>query len=63
MVGAVTRAGGAVRRSYIEITDVKMGYQDMKLLSGIAGLTLTGVVALASANAADMYRAPGLRRG
>jgi outer membrane immunogenic protein len=30
----------------------------MKLLSGILGLTLTSVVALASANAADMYRAP-----
>jgi len=30
----------------------------MKLLSGIAGLALTSVVALASANAADMYRAP-----
>jgi outer membrane immunogenic protein len=30
----------------------------MKLLSGILGLTLTSAVALASANAADMYRAP-----
>jgi outer membrane immunogenic protein len=30
----------------------------MKLLSGILGLTLTSVVALASANAADIYRAP-----
>ncbi|MGO8953831.1 MAG: outer membrane protein [Rhodomicrobium sp.] len=30
----------------------------MKLLSGVLGLTLTSVVALASANAADMYRAP-----
>ncbi len=30
----------------------------MKLLSGIVGLTLASVVALASANAADMYRAP-----
>lgn len=30
----------------------------MKLLSGILGLTLTSVVALASANAADMYVAP-----
>jgi outer membrane immunogenic protein len=30
----------------------------MKLLSGILGLTLTSVVALTSANAADMYRAP-----
>jgi outer membrane immunogenic protein len=30
----------------------------MKLLSGILGLTLTSVVALCSANAADMYRAP-----
>ncbi|MBI4723668.1 MAG: porin family protein, partial [Rhodomicrobium sp.] len=30
----------------------------MKLLSGILGLTLTSVVALASANAADMYGAP-----
>jgi outer membrane immunogenic protein len=30
----------------------------MKLRSGILGLTLTSVVALASANAADMYRAP-----
>ncbi len=30
----------------------------MKLLSGILGLTLTSVVALASANAADIYAAP-----
>ena len=30
----------------------------MKLLTGILGLTLTSVVALASANAADIYRAP-----
>ena len=30
----------------------------MKLLSGILGLTFTSVVALASANAADIYRAP-----
>jgi outer membrane immunogenic protein len=30
----------------------------MRLVSGILGLTLTSVVALASANAADMYRAP-----
>ncbi len=30
----------------------------MKLLSGIMGLTLTSVVALASANAADLYRGP-----
>ncbi len=30
----------------------------MKLSYGILGLTLTSVVALASANAADMYRAP-----
>lgn len=30
----------------------------MKLLSGIVAATLTSVVALASANAADMYRAP-----
>jgi outer membrane immunogenic protein len=30
----------------------------MKLRSGLLGLTLTSVVAFASANAADMYRAP-----
>jgi outer membrane immunogenic protein len=30
----------------------------MKVVSGILAATLTGVVALASANAADMYRAP-----
>jgi outer membrane immunogenic protein len=30
----------------------------MKLRSGLLGLTLTSVVALASANAADIYRAP-----
>jgi outer membrane immunogenic protein len=30
----------------------------MKLLSGILGLTLTSAVALASANAADLYRGP-----
>jgi len=30
----------------------------MKLRAGLLGLTLTSVVALASANAADMYRAP-----
>jgi outer membrane immunogenic protein len=35
-----------------------VGTRVMKLLSGILGLTLSSVVALASANAADMYRAP-----
>ncbi len=30
----------------------------MKLVSGILGMTLASVVAIASANAADMYRAP-----
>jgi outer membrane immunogenic protein len=38
----------------------------MKLLSGILGLTLTSAVALASANAADLYRGPaggGLKDG
>jgi outer membrane immunogenic protein len=37
-----------------------MGTSEMKLLSGLLGLTLTSAVALASANAADLYRgAPG----
>jgi outer membrane immunogenic protein len=35
-----------------------MGTLKMKLFSGIWGLTLTSVVALVSAHAADMYRAP-----
>jgi outer membrane immunogenic protein len=35
----------------------------MKLLSGILGLTLTSVLALASANAADMYVAPAAAGG
>ncbi|MFZ1109173.1 MAG: outer membrane protein [Rhodomicrobium sp.] len=38
----------------------------MKLLSGILGLTLTSALALASANAADLYRGPvggGLKDG
>jgi hypothetical protein len=30
----------------------------MKLVSGILGFALTSVAALASSNAADMYRAP-----
>ena len=35
----------------------------MKLLSGILGLTFTSVVALASANAADIYRGGGYKDG
>ena len=30
----------------------------MKLVSGILGMTLASVIAIVSANAADMYRAP-----
>ncbi len=35
----------------------------MRLLSGVLGVTLTSVVALASANAADIYRAPDVVGG
>ncbi len=35
----------------------------MKLLSGILGFALTSAVALAAANAADMYRSPDMGGG